>query len=120
MEQRVGAKKIKILGVGMSVERRKRPIRDGRPVEAQASEMGLLQFPPKAQAVQPAFEPVMMPCDEDEEDEKECEYSIPGLIPSELIQGDGRRSAGEEDHEPPPCEARAGRHCLVDPARETA
>ena len=111
---------IEILGIGMSLERRKRAFRDGRPVEAQASEMGLLQLDPHAQAVQPAFEPVMMPRDDDEEPEEKCEQGIAGLIPSELIRSHGGRSAGEKDHEPPPCEAGARFNCPIDPTFETA
>ena len=74
---------------------------DGGPIEGQARERVALELSPGAQALQPLFQPAMIPRDNQKADDECREQCVAGLKPLQAKRRDAAERTEQKDRHPP-------------------
>ncbi len=97
----MGAGEVEIFGVTMSFWDRGRAERNACPVETNACHMRLFDVTPAAEPMQPIFQFVMMPGQDEETDKEAGERAVAGLRPAPSMHHDGSQQADRKNRKPP-------------------
>lgn len=97
----MGTGQVEVMSITMPFRHGGLAQRDVGPVEMDACHMRLLDAPPAAKAMQPVFQFVMMPGQDEEENEEADERAITKLRSTPFVNGNRRQEANCKNCESP-------------------